>query len=148
MRWMLRSILLVSLTVGCNGSPAVEDGVPAVASGEEWLRASCDVDQRLDERIAALSIAGVVEVVGAQPFSWSFGCDGGTLQVDVRALDTPGDGDPILWLGLQPDPPRFVPIRLDVGSGQEELARRLAQLVPNESRRINVDLGTGVVWAP
>ena len=148
MRWMLGSILGVSLFAGCSGDSPRDAGVPAAGPGEEWIGASCDVEQRLDGRIAALTAAGAVEVAGAQPFSWSFECDGGTLQVDVRALDTTGDGDPVLWLGILPAPPRMVPVRLDVGSGQEELARRLSLLATGESERLNVDLATGVIWVP
>jgi len=112
------------------------------------VAASCDVEQRAGDEIKALLERGVVEVAGAQPYEWSFACEGGTLRVDVRALTAISDGDPVLWLGAAADPPRLVAVRLDVGSGQESLSRQLALIPRGETRRMNVDLATGVVWLP
>jgi hypothetical protein len=136
---------LLALLMGCRPAP-VEPAAQSPTPEDIWIDAACDVAERLRSRVDGLVAQGVVEVVGGQPYRWEFDCGGETLDVTVRAGDLRGGVEPILWLGAGGDPPRVVPVRLRVGSGQPQLEQRLARCEGDEAVRFHVDLATGVVW--
>ncbi len=136
---------LLALGLGCRPAP-VEPAAQSPAPEDVWIDASCDVAERLRSRVDDLTSQGVVEVVGGQPYRWEFECEGETLTATVRARDLSGGMEPILWLGAGGDPPRVVPVRLRVGSGQPQLEQRLARCEGGAAVRFHVDLATGVVW--
>lgn len=139
-------LLPLLVLAGCARAP-VEDPVAAQEGPDEvWLDATCDLPAQVEAAVADLRDRGVVEVVGGQPYHWEFSCSGETLDVTVRFADVPGGGDPVLWLGAATDPPRIVPIRLQVGAGQVQLEERVRRCDAGESARFHVDLATGVVW--
>jgi len=127
--------------VGPSQTPAAEAGV-----GEIWIVPSCDLQGRLDGEIEAALERGVVPVHGGEAYRWAFECDGALLQATVETVGPTADGDPILWLGATGNPPRLVPIRLDVGAGQGDLERLLADPQRPEPQVIAIDPSTGVVW--
>jgi hypothetical protein len=135
----------LALLVGCRPAPVDPPTAPPPPE-EVWIDASCELCERLQQRVDELRAQGVVEVVGGQPFRWEFDCEGDTLAVTVHAADLPGEVEPILWLGAGAAPPRIVPVRLRVGSGQPQLEQRLARCDGGEPVRFHVDLATGVVW--
>lgn len=138
-------VLALGLGTGCS-SPPVEVETEPAAVDEVWLPASCEIQRELDDATARLRDAGVVEVVGGQPYEWAFSCEGSTLRVEVETRSSTAVGTAVLWLGAAPDPPRIVPILLDVGHGAEALRAMLKD--PSRPASFNIDLATGVVWAP
>ncbi len=111
-----------------------------------WIRADCDVSRRLEERVAELEGQGVRPVVGGQPYTWSFGCEGSTLRAVVATGAGGGGADPVLWLGAAVDPPRVEEIWLDVGSGQPRLLELLGDPARPDPLIVRVETTTGVIW--
>lgn len=156
----MRRVLLFAAGVGVAGGTAacrqsaIEGEVGAADAGtggedEVWLAAGCDMDRRLRDEVTRLEGEGVVPVHGVAGYAWDFSCDGGgTLRMEVATLGAEADGDPVLWLGAATDPPRLVPIRLQVGAGQTELERLLTDPDRPEPQILAVDLASGVVWRP
>lgn len=136
---------ILALVVACRPAPT-EPVAQSPPPEDVWIDASCDVAERLQQQVRDLGAQGVVEVVGGQPFRWEFACQGETLTATVRAADQHGEEEPILWLGAGGDPPRVVPVRLRVGSGQPQLEQRLIRCEGGAAVQFHVDLATGVVW--
>ncbi len=133
---------------GCRSEDPPAEAAPAPSTDEVWLSASCDLEQRLRETVATLAARGVVPVHGGEAYHWSFSCDGPSLAITVETVGATADGDPVIWLGAAGDPPRMVPVRLDVGAGQAELQRLLVDPGRPDPQTLTVDLATGVVWRP
>lgn len=139
----------VAALAGCRGDPPpTTPEVEATGTDEVWLTAGCDLEERLAGVREALAAEGVVPVHGLDGPRWSFHCQGATLRLTVEGAPPGDDGDPVLWVGARGDPPRIVPVRLDVGAGQPDLRRWLADEPGPEARTLAVDLATGVVWRP
>jgi hypothetical protein len=146
---VLWSAAVATTAIGsCRPAPppaAVEEQTPG---DEVWLAAGCDLEERLRATRAALEAEGVVPVHGLAGPSWTFRCQGSTLHITVEGPTPAGEGEPVLWVGARGDPPRIIPIRLDVGVGQPDLRRWLAEVPGPGPRSLAVDLATGVVWQP
>jgi hypothetical protein len=132
----------------CRPAPPVEPAEESTPADEIWLAAGCDVEERLRSAREVLEAEGAVPIHGLDGPSWAFRCQGSTLHVTVEGPAPGGDGDPVLWVGALGDPPRVVPIRLDVGVGQQDFRRWLAEAPGPGPRSLAVDLATGVVWQP
>jgi len=141
---MLVAALLLG---GCNrsGDEVVEPPADPTPPGSVWLRAGCDLPERVERERQRLTAQGAVEIAGGQPYRWQFECRGETLWIDIERAASTADREPVLWAGALAEPPSVVTIVLDVGDGQEQLERWLADPAWEDPLRVTVDPGTGVV---